>query len=71
MITAAELRAHFGRRGLTLLQQHRLDQLRKSRETPRYITVCAWCETTPPPQAHVVYTHICCATCQARIEKEG
>lgn len=70
-INASELRASFGGTRLTLLEQYRMDRLRRERETPRYVTICAWCQTTPPPQAHVVYTHTCCAACRERVEREG
>lgn len=35
---------------------------------PRYVTICAWCETTPPRQAHVVYSHGMCPDCAKRFE---
>ena len=72
-ITAPELRAHFGRRTLTLLEQYRLDQLRQAREAapqPRVVTICAWCQTTPPPTAHVIYSHIMCDVCAERFERQ-
>lgn len=70
-INAAELRASFGGTKPTLLEQYRLDKLRRERETPRYVTICAWCQTTPPPQAHVIYSHGMCPECAKRFEGEG
>ncbi len=45
--------------------------LREMNKAPRLVRICAWCEVTPPAQAHVIYTHGCCDTCRARIEREG
>lgn len=70
-INASELRARFGGTTLTLLEQYRLDRQRRERETLRYVTICAWCETTPPPQAHVIYSHGMCPDCAKRFEGEG
>lgn len=83
-IDANELRARFGGTKLTLLDQYRLDKLRRERETrrqtafseapvPRVAWRCAWCPPTPEPltMPHVVLTHGMCETCKARIEKEG
>ncbi len=57
--------------GFTLVGGRVVDAVRADAVPPRYVSICSWCQMTPPPQAHVIYTHIVCADCQARIEREG